>query len=117
MFTPWRHRQPQEDGLKAHSRDRRGCALAPVMSPSASSPSDLEAQNEQLTRFRRHVTIEERELAPQASRHGAEMVPRLTGEFRTLSIHVETRTSPIDADTGATRKAAVKGAYSPPLSP
>lgn len=76
------------------------------MSPS----SDLEAQNEKLARFRRHVTIEERELTPQDSRHSAEIMPRVTGEFRTLSIHVETGTSLIDADTGATRKATLKGA-------
>ena len=87
------------------------------MSPSTSTPSDLEAQDEKLTRFRRHVTIEERDLSPQVSRHGAEMVPRLTGEFRTLSIHVETGTSPIDVDTGVTRKAAVKGTHSSSLSP
>lgn len=79
------------------------------MSSSPTSPSDLEAQPEKLSRFRRHVTIEERELSQQPTRRAVEMVPRLTGEFRTLSIHVETHTSPVDADTGAIRKAAVKG--------
>lgn len=80
------------------------------MPPLSTSPTDLEAQPEKPSRFPRHVTIEERELALQPSRQGAEMVPRFTGEFRTLSIHVETHTSPVDAETGATRKAAVKGA-------
>ena len=75
----------------------------------STSPSDLEAQGEKLSRFRRHVTIDEGDLSPQHSRHGVDMVPRLTGEFRTLSIHVETRTSPVDADTGRVRKAAIMG--------
>ncbi|TBU64935.1 sodium-potassium ATPase [Dichomitus squalens] len=36
------------------------------------------------------------------------MVPRFTSEFRTLSIHVETHTSPVDGDAVPMRKNAIK---------
>ena len=79
------------------------------MSPS-SAPFDLEAQPEKVTQFAHHVTLEPEELdRPHRHATGIEMVPRLTSEFRTLSIHVETRTSPVDADTVPTRKNAIKG--------
>ena len=64
-----------------------------TMSPPSAS-FDFEAQAEKLTRFPRHVTIEDRQPT-SPSRPGIpdrllsiETAPRLTSEFRTLSIHI-----------------------------
>ena len=76
------------------------------MSPPSSA--DLEAQNEKLARFPRHVTIDERNPEP-TRRPSIEVTPRFPSEFRTLSLHVETRTSPVDGDAVVPRKTAVKG--------
>ncbi|KAI0735310.1 sodium-potassium ATPase [Earliella scabrosa] len=83
------------------------------MSPPSAS-FDFEAQAEKLTRFPRHVTIEDRQPSSPSrpgipDRHlSIETAPRLTSEFRTLSIHIETRTSPVDGDAVVPRKTAVK---------
>lgn len=84
--------------------------------PSSSPASlDLEAQSDRDTCVV-HVTVElhdhDRPGSPSGT-HGPPVAPRLTSEFRTLSIHVETRTSPeggAPADvSGAIRTKAVKG--------
>ena len=87
------------------------------MAPPATSSLDLEAPPEKVTRFVRHVTVEAEDHGnPPAPAHAtAEVAPRLTSEFRTLSIHVETRTSPADDDagiSGAVRHKTVKGTLS-----
>ena len=83
----------------------------------SSSPAslDLEAQSEKDT-YVAHVTLElddhDRPRSPSAPHATAEVAPRLTSEFRTLSIHVETRTSPEEPRSGvsgAIRSKAVKG--------
>lgn len=79
----------------------------PAMSPSAAT-FDFEAQAEKLTRFPRHVTIEEQTNSP-LRQSSIERAARFPSEFRTLSIHVETRTSPVDGDAVVPRKTAVKG--------
>ncbi|RPD63077.1 sodium-potassium ATPase [Lentinus tigrinus ALCF2SS1-6] len=77
------------------------------MSSSAAAAFDFEAQAEKLTRFPRHVTIEEQGDSP--SRHPSiEGAARFPSEFRTLSVHVETRTSPVDGDAVVPRKTTVK---------
>ncbi|PIL33977.1 transporter [Ganoderma sinense ZZ0214-1] len=83
----------------------------------SSSPAslDLEAQSEKDT-YVAHVTLElddhDRPRSPSAPHTTAEVAPRLTSEFRTLSIHVETRTSPDEGGgsgvSGAIRSKAVK---------
>ncbi|KAI0762858.1 sodium-potassium ATPase [Fomes fomentarius] len=87
------------------------------MSPPSRS-SDIEAQVKKpdLVPLPRHVTIDEHEEhhpslptvpSPDRGRSPVETAPRLTTEFRTLSIHVQTHTSPIDGDA-TSRKAAIK---------
>ncbi|KAI1791319.1 sodium-potassium ATPase [Ganoderma leucocontextum] len=84
----------------------------------SSSPTslDFEAQSEKDT-YVAHVTLEldnhDRPRSPPATHvaTAAEVAPRLTTEFRTLSIHVETRTSPEEGASGvseAIRSNAVK---------
>ncbi len=78
--------------------------------PSFNTPSDVEAQREKATQFPRHVTLDPDEAdrpRPPPTRQATG--PRLTSEFRTLSIHVETRTIPINEGVGGSRKKAVKG--------
>ena len=83
--------------------------------PSSSPASlDLEAQSDKDT-YVAHVTLELHDLDRPGSpsgTHGPPVAPRLTSEFRTLSIHVETQTSPegVAPDvSGAIRTKAVKG--------
>ncbi len=90
------------------------------MSPPSRS-SDIEAQVKKLDPppLPRHVTIDEHEEHHPSSPtvpSPDETAPRLTAEFRTLSIHVQTHTSPIDGDA-TSRKAEIKGAQgSHPMS-
>ncbi len=83
----------------------------------SSSPAylDSEAQSEKDT-YVAHVTLEvddhDRPRSPSAALHAtAEVAPRLTSEFRTLSIHVETGASPEEVGSGseAIRSKAVEG--------
>ncbi|EJF58252.1 sodium-potassium ATPase [Dichomitus squalens LYAD-421 SS1] len=84
------------------------------MSLPTSTSFDLEAQpEEKATHFVRHVTVEheDHDHPPASADATAEVAPRLTSEFRTLSIHVENRASPTEGDagvSGAIRNKAVK---------
>ena len=86
------------------------------MAPPATSSLDLQAPPEKVTRFVRHVTVEteDHDNPPTSAHATTEVAPRLTSEFRTLSIHVETRTSPADdaGISGAIRHKTVKGTLS-----
>ena len=85
------------------------------------SESDIEAQPEKTAHFPRHVTLDpdeaDRPRPPPTRQVTGEGIPRLASEFRTLSIHVETRTAPVNEGVGGTRKNAVKGASVRTTSP
>ncbi|PIL32102.1 transporter [Ganoderma sinense ZZ0214-1] len=86
--------------------------FADVPMSSFNIPSDIEAQPEKATQFPRHVTLDpdeaDRPRPPPTRQATNEGIPRLTSEFRTLSLHVETRTTPINEDVRGARKNTVK---------
>lgn len=74
--------------------------------------SDVEAQNSVQHTFRRHITID-RAVDSQFTPAGdvIHTTARYPAEFRTLSIHVETKNSFGEGNTGLTRTKTVKGHF------